>query len=324
MDTWLLIPDSCIRWLPAALWMGLRVGRQFDVIYSTSSPFTDHIVAYFLHKIFEKPWIADFRDPWTQYGVYQQSSQLRARIDIFLESLLLKASDIVAVTCAATARSFQDTHPSLPQDKFVEITNGFDADDFELTCSPFSTFTIAYTGRFDSQKNASSAFLQALGEIRREYPELVPEIKVIFAGSFEERSRVLLEKWSLEDMVELRGYISHEESVKLLLKSHVLLLTLSDERGVNLTYPGKLFEYLAAQKTILSLVPAGAAADLIGDMEAGPIVSSENVEAIKETVLKLYHQYKRGDTLLKIYKNLDRFERRSLTERLAQYLDVVA
>lgn len=323
--TWLLIPDSCIRWLMPALLTGFRISRQCDVIYSTSAPFTNHLVACFLHKFFAKPWIADFRDPWTQYKIYQHSSRWRSRIDAFLETQFLRMADIVTVTCPATAKSFQDTHPSLSEDKFVVITNGFDADDFDLLASSrFSTFTIAYTGRFDSQKNASVVFFQALKEIRCEHPDLAGEIKIVFAGSFEERSRALLKEWALEEMVEVLGYVSHQESVQLLLKSHVLLLTLSDESGVNLTYPGKLFEYLAAQKTILALVPEGATADLIRDMEAGLVVSPDNVEAIKEAVFALYRQYKSGDTLSRTYVNLDQFERRPLTERLAHCLEAVS
>ena len=78
-----------------------------------------------------------------------------------------------------------------------------------------------------------------------------------------------LNQWHLEEIVKSLGYVSHDESVKLLVQSHVLLLTLNDEPGVNLTYPGKLFEYLAARKTLLALVPEGATADLIRDMGAG-------------------------------------------------------
>lgn len=325
--TWLLIPDPCIRWLPAALLAGLRIVRQCDVIYSTSAPFTDHLVAALLHRFSGKPWVADFRDPWTQYVIYQHSSRFRSRIDAFLEEHLLKAADVIIVTCAATAKGFQDTYPSLPKDKFVEITNGFDAGDFDQpVCSHFDAFTIAYTGRFDSKKNASYSFLQALRELRCKYPEPASEIKAIFAGSFGEQSHVLLKQWGLEEeeMVKPLGYVPHHESVQLLLKSHVLLLTLNDEPGVDLTYPGKLFEYLAAGRPILALVPEGATADLIRDIEAGLVVPSDDVGAICKAILDLYSQYKQGNLLPRTYDSLQQFERRTLTERLARCLNAVS
>lgn len=321
-DVWLQIPDKFIYWLPAALRVGLRIVKQCDVIYSTSDPFTDHVVAALLHRLSGKPWMADFRDPWTQYVTYQRwSSRLRSRVDVFFEKRLLKIPDVVSVTCAATAKSFQEVYPSLPRDKFIEITNGFDAEDFQPVCSPFDRFTIAYTGRFHGKKNTSHSFLRALGELRRERPELVAEIQVLFAGMFEEECQTLLKRWDLEEMARPLGYVSHRESIELLLKSHVLLLTLNDEAGVNLTYPGKLFEYLAAKKTILALVPEGATADLVQDMGAGPVVPPDDVETIKRTILGLYDQYKQGDTLSRAYDNLQRFERRALTKRLAQCLD---
>jgi len=323
VETWFLIPDSCIRWLPAALWTGLKVVRQCDAIYSTSAPFTDHLVAALLHRVSGKPWIADFRDPWTQYAIYQHSG-LRSHIDASLEECLLKAANVVTVTCAAAAKSFRQAHPSLPADKFIEITNGFDAEDFDQAAgSLFDTFTIAYTGRFDEQKNASYFFLQALKELRGEYPELAPEIKTLFAGSFDKQGRALLARWSLEGMVKLLGYLPHHESVQLLLKSHVLLLTLNDEPGVNLTYPGKLFEYLAARKTVLALVPEGATASLLRGIGAGPVVAPDDVEAIKKAILDLHNQYRQGTGSSRTYDNLQRFERRALTERLAQCLDAV-
>ncbi len=322
-DVWLQIPDQFIYWLPGALWVGLKVVKQCDVIYSTSDPFTDHLVACFLHKLSGKPWVADFRDPWTQYVVYQRwSSRLRSWVDGFFEKYLLKIPNVVSVTCVATAKSFQKLYPSLPKDKFVEITNGFDAEDFDRPiCSYFDKFTIAYTGRFHGKKNTSRSFLQALGELCRERPELASEIQVVFAGMFEEQNYGLLKQWDLEGMVKSLGYVPHYKSIELLLKSHVLLLTLNDEPGVNLTYPGKLFEYLAARKTILAVVPEGATADLIQNMRAGLVIPLVDIEAIKKAVLDLYNQYKQGGIPSRTYDDLHNFERRALTERLARCLD---
>jgi len=322
-DTWLLIPDQFIYWLPGAVRTGLKLVKQCDAIYSTSEPFTDHLVAYFLHKLSGKPWLADFRDPWTQYVIYQRwSSRLRSQVDVFFEKQLLKAPNLISVTCAATAQSFQDLYPSLPKNKFIEITNGFDADDFDQPdCVSFDKFTVAYTGRFQGKKNASYSFLQALRELRREHPELLADIQVVFAGTFEEQSDDMLKQWEIEEVVKPLGYVPHSESIKLLLQSHVLLLTLNDEPGVNLTYPGKVFEYLAARKTILALVPEGATANLIRDMEAGLVIPPDDIGAIKGAILDLYCQYKRGNGLSKTYDDLQKFERRTLTERLAQCLN---
>ena len=38
--------------------------NDIDIIYSTSAPYTDHLIGLHIKKITNKPWIADFRDPW--------------------------------------------------------------------------------------------------------------------------------------------------------------------------------------------------------------------------------------------------------------------
>ena len=82
-ETWVEIPDRHIGWFPLALFKALQIMRSqnIDVIYSTSDPFTSHLVELLLKKITKKPWVADFRDPWTQYPLYEYHSAIRKKID---------------------------------------------------------------------------------------------------------------------------------------------------------------------------------------------------------------------------------------------------
>ena len=51
-ETWVEIPDRHIGWFPLALFKALQIMRSqnIDVIYSTSDPFTSHLVALLLKK----------------------------------------------------------------------------------------------------------------------------------------------------------------------------------------------------------------------------------------------------------------------------------
>ena len=59
------VPDAQIEWLPLALSEAISLVRRHkvDLIWSTSDPFTDHLVAYLLKRLGARPWVADFRDP---------------------------------------------------------------------------------------------------------------------------------------------------------------------------------------------------------------------------------------------------------------------
>jgi len=37
-----------------------------DIIYTTSGPYSNHLVGLWAQRRFHIPWLADFRDPWSQ------------------------------------------------------------------------------------------------------------------------------------------------------------------------------------------------------------------------------------------------------------------
>ena len=63
---WLLPVDEQIGWLPLAARGGSQMLRatQFDLLLSSSAPYTSHLIAARLKDSAGLPWIADFRDPW--------------------------------------------------------------------------------------------------------------------------------------------------------------------------------------------------------------------------------------------------------------------
>lgn len=89
--------------------------------------------------------------------------------------------------------------------------------------------------------------------------------------------------------------------------------------------PGKIFEYLRARRPILGALPAGgAAAEIVTATHSGIIVSNTDADSIQkgiETLFDLYLQGKLQDHFE--WKNIDQFERRILTGRLAEILDEV-
>jgi len=323
---WVLIPDAFIGWFPGALWTGWRLLRRegIDVIYSTSDPFTDHLVAAGLSRLSGKPWVADFRDPWTGYVQYQHTSRRRAAVDRRLEPMILDSADRVVVTCWPAAQDLLARYPHLKAAKFVEITNGFEPADFARPVTRRSDkLTIAYTGRFSSAKNASPGFLRALAGLAEETPRFRAGVEAVFAGLFGPSNHDLVRELNLEDMVKLLGYVRHQDSVQCLLAADVLLLTLNALPGTENTYPGKLFEYFAARKPILALVAQGATADLVREMDAGVVAPPDNVPAIKAALRELYDRHQRGDLSPGPCPDLSRFERRRLAGALAAQLDAV-
>ena len=330
INTWVFIPDREIGWFPFALIRGMRIMRRskIDVIYSTSDPFTDHLTGYILKKLTRKPWVADFRDPWTKSILYYYSpSKFRQIVDVVLEKRFLNAADKIIVVSQPMMNDFLRAYPNVDRAKFIQITNGFDSSDFKNTGKTVERnekFTITFAGRFSNPITFSPYFLKALSSLVENDSRVKKELRAVFVGDFGPKAWKLLRGLSLEEVVEVIGYVPHHRSVEYIKQADVLLLPINHVLGHECVYSAKLFEYLAARKPILALVTEGVAASLIREMQAGVIVPPGDLEAIKEAISLLYEKHISNCLELTRQPSLERFERYNLTKSLAQCLYEVA
>ncbi|NCG29740.1 MAG: hypothetical protein GWP27_04630 [Bacteroidetes bacterium] len=82
------IPDARVGWntysFPKAIEL-IKKDRP-DVIITTGPPHSTHLVGQRLHKMFDIPWVADFRDPWTT--IYYNQFLLRTDSSIRKDTAL--------------------------------------------------------------------------------------------------------------------------------------------------------------------------------------------------------------------------------------------
>ena len=91
-------------------------------------------------------------------------------------------------------------------------------------------------------------------------------------------------------------YAPRRKSLELQRDSEVLLLLIPDAGGRGKgVLSGKVFEYLAAERPILALVPPdGAAADLIRNANAGVVVAPDDVDGIAAALRELHTRWRAG------------------------------
>jgi glycosyltransferase involved in cell wall biosynthesis len=91
--------------------------------------------------------------------------------------------------------------------------------------------------------------------------------------------------------------------------------------------PGKIFEYLAAERPILAAVPPeGAAANLVRESGAGIVVPPEDVAAMREALVGLAVRWRAGHlNAAPLNPELrERISRRKRVEELAELLQRVS
>lgn len=319
---WVYIPDGQVGWYPYAIREGRRMieSRGVDAIYSTSFPVTAHAAASRLKAITGKPWVADFRDLWTENHYNNYLSGIRKRLDQIIESNLLEAADAIVTvsdTWAETLRRLSGGR------KRVEvIRNGFDASEFAtLEQSRPPKWTITYVGSFYGSKQDPTPLLETLKRLIEsgKIPRDDAQLKIV--GEPEEYVQNLVASFDLASVTHFTGFVSHRESLAHQVGSSLLLMILHSDTTNSGHVPGKLYEYIGARRPILAIIPAGfEAARIIRDAQAGVTVQATDHAAIERALIDSYAAYKSGDDRLPDNRDISAHERSHGARKLAGLL----
>jgi len=319
-------PDNKVGWLPFALSKARDILRQesVEIIYATAPPFTCHLIGALLSRLYRKPLVVDFRDAWTEFQFVQYPTPIHRIFNHFLENKVIDRAIRVISTNEALSENLRRAHPGAAVSKFTVISHGFDPDDFKKRGIPKSgdKFTITYSGSFYATVTPKH-FLAAVRKLLDKEPKLAKEIKLVFLGMFGKQNKRIVTKLRLWEVVDIRGYVSHSESIVGLLDSDLLWLTLGESKGAGAVTPSKLFEYIATGKPILACVPEGAAAQIVRSTGNGTVVPPDDVRAIEKAILSYYTRYREGKLGRTDPKVIQKYDRQRLTGELARLFNEV-
>src|SRR5262245_46696232 len=126
------VPDRHANWFPFGVITGLRAIRsqRLTALFSTSPHPTAHLIAATLRRLTHIPWVADFRDPWIEEGLYPRPGSLRCRVESHLERLVVNTADRITVTTPPFRHDLLQRYPGLSPSKVHVLFNGYDEDDF--------------------------------------------------------------------------------------------------------------------------------------------------------------------------------------------------
>jgi glycosyltransferase involved in cell wall biosynthesis len=277
-----------------------------------------HLIALGLKEKFDIPWIADFRDPWTDIDFYHKlrltkwADKKHRRLE---KKVLEKADHIVTVSPGCAADLEKIAHR-----KIEVIYNGFDPTDYQFEKpEPDKTFTISHFGAFNKDRNPASLWiaLNQLSEINADFKKLL-RIKLI--GQTDESIINDIKKNNLTDNLILTDHLPHKEGLIQLSKSQVLLLPLNDAPNVKGILPGKMYEYMALRRPILALGPTDADyAAILRETNAGVPLDFQDLKGIMETLQNYFQLFKEN----KLEVDSGAYEKFSRKNLAAQFVKLV-
>jgi glycosyltransferase involved in cell wall biosynthesis len=319
----LLVPDENVTWNLTADRAAIRLIKReaIDVVITTSPPASVHLVGAVAKRATGVSWVADLRDSLVAHPHRRAESWLvRAKewtAERVARHVARRADGIVAVSeaIADEARALE------PRGPVTTIANGSDFDDFDgLEYRRGERFRITHTGSFFGKRDPRP-FLTALARSGL-------DVEARFVGDFRSADRAWARERGLDDRLQLLPYAPRREALMLQRDSDALLLLIPEAAGRGRgVLSGKVFEYLAAERPILALVPPdGAAADLIRETGAGVVVAPEDVDGIRDALTALEARWREGKLngtpLSDEWR--ERLSRRARTEEYAAFLREVA
>lgn len=322
----LFIPDARCWWVkPSVRYLKKYLNAHpVDAIISTGPPHSMHLIAMKLKEALGIPWIADFRDPWTEIDYYRDlhltcwADRKHHRLE---REVLTKADKVVTVAPDGARRLGR-----LGNRNVRTVYNGFDRDDDTKTpvCLP-DEFTITYLGVLSKIQNPSNLW-QALGELIKEDTGFSNNLKINMIGQIDSSVANAIDESGLSQNVTFSPCIPHDQVSATHRSSTLLLLLLmpnSESRSKGLV-TGKLFEYMASGRPILCIGPEdGDAACILKEAHAGLTVGFEDKEKMRKIIKDLYHKYLNVGLPSNTSSEIDKYSRKALTGEYVKLLDII-
>lgn len=335
---WMALPDQWVSWLLFALPAALRVVREKppSVIWSTYPISTAHLIGYFVHRITGLPWVADFRDPMTEFDAATNrrfppdQSLFRARA--WVERLAVTHCTRAVLVTRGALRLYRERYPEIPSSRWALIPNGYDEELFpvsSLNDDPLGRkvgkIRLLHSGvLYPTGDRDPRIFFSALSRLKKDRKISASTVQITLrACGSESLYRQSIATLGIEDIVRIEPMIPYRSALSEMLEVDGLLLFQGTDS--NPAIPAKLYEYIRARRPIFALVDRqGDTAELLREIGVGEIVPLNVEEDIRFGFEKFLEQVRNGTAPVADLQCIESHSRRARANDLALLFDDVS
>ena len=322
----LFIPDARCWWVKPSVRYLSRYLKEHpvDAMISTGPPHSMHLIAKALHKKYNIPWVADFRDPWTDIDFYKDLKLTRCadrKHHLLEHQVLTEATKVVTVgwDCAKGLES----HGAKD---VVVITNGYDFDNsIQSNCQNHtSQFTMSHIGIIGPNRNPETLWQSVADLVEMRHGMFLP-LQIRLIGQIDNSVIESIKRHNIEKYVEIIPYIPHNQVIMEQQKSDVLLLFVNNTPNAKGILTGKLFEYMASGRPILCIGPEdGDSARILNETQTGITVDFNDKGKMKSVILDLMTKYNDNQLITSNITAVEKYSRRNLTKEYVKLLNDIA
>ncbi len=313
------IPDSRVGWNKYAYKKVINIisNKKIDCLITTGPPHSTHLIGLKIHNKYKLKWIVDLRDPWTE--IFYLKNRFRFHFseqkNKKLESEVLENSDGIITTVGEKYHKILSAKVS-NKEKIFKIYNGFDKSVYEkISINKTNQFNIVFTGVLSKNHNYK-VFKDAIELLNPKRNRL--RINLILAGRIDMDLKNIFSK-NIE--IDYKGYINHEEAIRLIKSSHLLINFMYENTEETDMLSGKLTEYLASGSPIINFSNSGKESEyLLKFSKKSFNANSSSVKKVVKFINDEYSDWIAGKYQKSPTDNIDSLSRENLTKRL---LDII-
>ncbi len=316
------IPDPRIFWVRPSEKFLLAYLKEnpVEAVITTGPPHSMHLIGLRLKKRLGLPWIADFRDPWSNLDFLKHfSAGKRARKrNEKLEQEVVRKADRILGASPSMVKLIQDQ----PVGKYITVTNGYDESDFEdFRPRPGERFVLFHGGLLNRLRNPEVLW-DALETKMRAEPDFAQRLEIRLSGIVDPDIVADLRQ-RFPDRFVFLGYLSHKEVLSQYEEADILVLLINNTFNAKVNIPGKIFEYFATGKTILAL--GAPDSDAVGLLQNYPCAHSFSYDSPVESVARALNQSfaERGKMKPDPSYNPTIHSRKNLSRKVSAILDEI-
>lgn len=314
----IFIPDARMFWIkPSVKRLNDYIQKNnVDVIISTSPPQSTHLIANKVAKQNNIPWLADFRDPWTDIGYFKElklSNWAKSK-HLKLEKMVMRNAD----SLLTVSRIWQKDFEKIRKGKVDYIPNGYEPTSVEENVLPdIDFYTWSYVGVLTDDREPKILW-EELDEFYKSNADFARKFRLRFVGNISNQIQENIKKYSFHEKVTFKGNVPKSELNEVLYTSDVLLLIgIPGVRGV---LPGKVFEYLNTKRFILNVSEENSEAEgFLNKVNGGLSSSFGDREKTRENIFELWQNNLNNKTVSSI--GLEKYSRENITKELAFVLN---
>ncbi|MFI0366730.1 glycosyltransferase [Actinomadura sp. 1N219] len=279
-----VFPEHYASWARASVRRALRLHtrQKFDVVLATGNPFASFAAAWLFHKLTRTPYIIDYRDSWTLDQFSEEPRYEDGHPAWRWERRVLKSAANSLYVNEAQRSWHADRYPRAA-DRMMIVLNGWDTDTLPATAEP-PPFARAAAGegapRFSfvgtiTDQQPIEEMVEGFTRAREHFEMKSASLDLYgYFGFFRGADNALRKRFAADDGSEASagsegehtfapgvrycGPVSKTELADVYQNSDVLVFLNGGGRYVT---SGKIFEYMAAGRPIVSVHSPGSAAE---------------------------------------------------------------